>query len=336
MRRGFFFFLLLLVLAGGGAAWYLTRPTPDRVLADALTRFSKLPGANVRVNLFWDRLSPSGQGYVLDTWMTYGGLVDVRDPSRIALRGAAGYGKTQNPDDFQTANVAVNTKAISVQLMDTDPSLVSWFESAAGTSTTKDTWFSFDREILLKEKNLSAFLPMGRAEDLRVAWNDAQFSTWASVRSSKERMTANGAHVFDAELILHQNTIETALISLQSAWMAKDPSPVMLDWAHRAAQGVQSGEWHATYSEDGTGIHSISGKWPTLDDEGRVNGHVTIQIDVLGAATVQDAVPDGAIDLTTAIRPAMSPGFSPSSNRVIPEQSSSSTALESSSTSSQP
>lgn len=300
---------------GAAAAWSLTRDTPERVLASALHRFSQLPGANVQVSLFWDRRAPSGQGDVLDTWITYGGLIDVRDLEHIKAKGAIGYSKTQNAEDVQTANIVLNADTLSVQLATSSASLIAWFESASGTST-KDTWFSFQRDVLLKEKGFSAFMPLGRADDIRTAWNGAQFSSWASPESPKERMSAYGRSVVDANLTLNAEAIESALVSLQSAWMAKDPSPAMLDWASRVTSGLKAGKWSATYADDDVGIRSLRGTWPMVDGDGSVQGHVTLQVDVFGAATVQGDIPEGAIDLTPAIRPTASSGFAPAQDRA--------------------
>lgn len=314
MRSRFVFFLFLLMAMGAAAFWSLTRDTPERAFASALRRFSQLPGVNVQVSLFWERLSPSGQGYALDTWLTYGGLIDIRDLEHIKAKGAIGYSKTYNSGDFQTAQVALTTDALSVQLTKVDPALIKWFESASGTST-KDTWFFFQRDALLKEKGFSSFIPLGRSDDIRSAWNGAQFSEWATPRSFQEKVS-NGARFMDAELILNADAIESALISLQSAWMAKDPSPAMLEWASRATRGAKSGEWSVTYADDVIGVRSIRGEWPLLDEEDRAIGRVTIQVDVHGVATVQDAVPEGAINLTDAIRPPVSSGFAPSRGRL--------------------
>jgi hypothetical protein len=320
MRR-VIFILSFLVIAGFGAWWAFFRVTPERALAIA---FGKLGNAgtvqSARANVYWDVKDRSGQGFVLDKWLSFNGSLDLEDPSRIRGAGVIWYGVTANPDDFQSADAVLTGDRAAFRLRDADEEIERWFAEHSGTST-KDQWFDFDRDTLLKSKGLSSWVAGGSGSGVRRAFEGADPAAMAVLSGVPRLYERDGRRLMEVKIDASaaEDQIERALIALTAAWFGRDPTDRQIDWARLAAQGAALGTWYVTVDLDSGEFRKIQGSWPFLDDAGEIAGHAVAEIEFSGFGwDVAISAPDQAIDLTPALG-ADAPGtFAPAGERALP------------------
>lgn len=318
MRRFLIFAIGLVIVVTGIYAWWLLRPTPEKVLAQALehlasdTSVQQLQGV-----LYWDLIDPSGQGYVLDTWLSYAGSLNVADPTHPQADGKAVYSASTRSEDYQTADVVLTKDQIAFQLRETNDGLRAWVKERAPTSTD-DAWFSLGRDAVLQKEGYDEWVSIGNGTDIRNALLDLGASAWASLGSVSEEMDA-GTRVLRVELLPNERAIEQGLVSLLAAWKLKNPDREDLAWAARSARGIASGKWNADIDLQTKRFHRLAASWPLVDDAGRTVGHVTLNLSFRGFGGTGETseVPEGALDLTSTITTTRPSSFSPASERVI-------------------
>lgn len=315
MRR-FVFLLVLLGLIGAAVWWFFIRVTPERALRSAFRNLPRIQTVKVmQASTYWDLLASSGQGFVLDTWLSYAGSLDVRDPTHARAKGVIGYSETGSKEDFQTADVVLTDAYVSFKLRNAGASTISWLADAASTST-EDTWFQFKRNVLFEEEGLASFIAVGDGIDVRRALESIEPETWARPSSANTYVAQDGSRRMDMTLQLNEDAIRTDILSFSSAWFLRDPEPEYVDWASRTAAGLARGQWYATIDLKTKQFRKVRGYWPLVRNHGNIVGHVTVELEMSRfnqAFDIND--PEGAIDVTASIDERDLPTFTPAGER---------------------
>ncbi len=319
MRR--IVFLLIILAAIGGALWFFVfRPTPEKVLASAVNNLAEARGVSrVQAEVYWDRLSPTGQGFVQEGYVSYSGSLQANDLAHLEAKGYIGYNKRYSVEGYQSAEVVLTEKAAAFRLSDVNENVRSWFEMAAATGTTEETWYGFERDILLTNKGYKRWVSVGNGTDVRNALLAVPESGVATPKVVTERQDGS-VRVMAVELDLNRDVVEQGLVSLISAWFLEEPDPVDLDWARRSASGAVNGTWTVEIDMRRKTFRSIYSSWPLYDKDGNVVGHVTARFDFRGFGPQErPTVPEDIVNVTDAIRVDL-PGSLPSAEELPPPE----------------
>lgn len=310
-------FLVFLLAVGGGLLWYFVfRLTPEKALQKALQNLSAAQTVQtMQASVYWDLRSPSGQGFVLDKWLSFAGSVDLKDLTRPKISGVAGYSRTGRGDDFQSLDIVVVPDRAAFRLREVSTGTEEYVRTMAAT-TTADRWFFFDRDTLLDKSGNATLRSIGNGSDIRAALKASDVPFAAILSGAATESVENGRSVIRMPVRVRSSSLEGILLSLTGAWQLRNPNPSEVSWVKRSAAGASQGTWHVSIDRNARTFRTVQATWPLVDDNGRETGHVTVDLAFGGwEQPLSISVPADAVDLTGRIVQTGLRTFSPAEIR---------------------
>ena len=328
--RGVIILLILVLCIGGGAIWwFLIRVTPEDAFLRAMQQIPQTTSVQqIQGTLFWDRISPTGQGFALENWLSFAGSADISDPTHPLVSGVAGISKTASTKDLDTLDVVLTKTDIAFKLKEAHEGMRFWAAWATSTTDPMQTWIKLSRDTVLEKQAFNAWISTAKPEVVRTAINAASIAQWGKPVSQRV-VTAQGRSVIEQQVKLDARTIENGLVTMLTAWNGRNLNADELDWAHRSAIGAAQWTWAVTIDQRTYHLIGIQGSWALVDNSNHDTGHVTLSLSIGSyGGTVAVTIPSNAVDSTEKIFPSSAPTFLPSTERETPVPATTSTSNE--------
>lgn len=305
MKRILVFFLFIAMVIGSIYAWMTLRPVPGNLLKTSLRHLTTVGVTPLQGSIQWEKADQTERNFSFGGWVSYAGMLDLRDLSSIRGNGMIGYSSTPSQSDFESANVILTGDRLAIQEKQFKKERSDWMRSLATTTTSQETWFSFDRKSLLEVLGYSGGAAKGSGGDIRKTLQQMDLRQLFIVASSSEQIYA-GREYMTIHVRIKEDEFLNGLLTLMTAWKKENPSQNDIVWAKNVARNAAHGDWYLMIDEGAGDLVNITGKWHTVDSQEKILARNSISLIFgmgLSSSLMSGKIPEDALDVTPALFP---------------------------------
>jgi hypothetical protein len=309
---------LIFVLASGGVlAWFFVQDQPAQALASSMKHLASSRVIMGSGSMYWQNVSPSGQGEIFGGWISLNGTIDLRAINVPQISGVAGYDATQDPVDFQSADIITDNARVAFRPHVVSDALVPFLAPPEHVAT--GTWVSYQRNELFNSEGLQWAIASGTAQMISSVIASSHPETWFKLVSAERGVDEKGHDVIRATIRPNADRVSVLMFNVLAAWKGKSLNAADAETMQRIAHGMELGTWVVSIDRISHHIRAVSASWPMLDVRGNAAGRISVQYAItrMGTTGAAPAFPKDAVDVTDRIRTPMGTGgFGISGNKA--------------------